>query len=231
MIGHSFNLFGNPTSPAPSAEYENQLESDSQEPLPDDSEDMDMSQILYHIQPPNLVVNSILSWIQSILKLHQGFKAFSNCLPDESIDHAMACFQGLTTRKVFPGDFDSGHAQMTCHCILWIAERGSTAIGTVCKIPKFWINFNGLNQSSNLTTIETTITHVFCMQEALKFHYWLLAIISATGHLYHFASKMEVTSLNLLPSLLVGVWSWTERLQQESAFFQFFYIYIFIFNF
>ena len=78
-------------------------------------------------------------------------------------------------------------------------------MGTVCDIPKFWINLNGLNQSSNLTTIETTITHVFCMQEALKFHYWLLAIISATGHLYHFASKMEVTSLNLLPSLLVGV--------------------------
>jgi hypothetical protein len=92
----------------------------------------------------------------------------------------MACFQeGLGTRKVLPGDFDSGHAQMTCHRILRTAERGSTAMGTVCDIPRFWINLNGLNQSSNLTTVETSMTHVFCMQGALKFQYWLLDIVSA----------------------------------------------------
>ena len=53
-------------------------------------------------------------------------------------------------------------------------------MGTVCDISRFWINLNGLNQSSNLTTVETTMTHVFCMQGALKFQYKLLDIVSAT---------------------------------------------------
>jgi hypothetical protein len=109
------------------------------------------------------------------------FKVFLNGLTDESIDRAMACFQeGLSTRKVLPSDFDTRRAQIACHSILRMTENGSTAIGTVCNIPKFWINLDALNQSSNLTTVETTMTRVFCMQGALKFHYWLLDIIPAT---------------------------------------------------
>ena len=49
----------------------------------------------------------------------------------------------------------------------------------VYDIPKFWINLNGLVQSSNLYSVESTITRVFCMQGALKFHYWLQDIIPA----------------------------------------------------
>ena len=52
-------------------------------------------------------------------------------------------------------------------------------MGLVCNIPKFWINLNGLVQSSNLNAVETIMTRVFCMQGALKFHFWLLDIIPA----------------------------------------------------
>lgn len=108
------------------------------------------------------------------------FEAFFNGLTDYSIDRAMACFQeGLGTRKVHPNDFDPRRAQITCHSILRMTGKGSTALGTVCNIPKFWINLEGLEQSSNLTTVETTMTRVFCMQGALKFHYWLQDIIPA----------------------------------------------------
>lgn len=47
----------------------------------------------------------------------------------------------------------------------------------VCNIPKFWINLDGLVHSSNLNAIELTMTWVFCMQDALKFHYWLQDVI------------------------------------------------------
>ena len=53
-------------------------------------------------------------------------------------------------------------------------------MGTVCQIPKFWVNLDGLVQSSNLNSIESIITRVFCMQGALKFHYWLQDIIPAS---------------------------------------------------
>jgi hypothetical protein len=60
-----------------------------------------------------------------------------------------------------------------------LTEKGSTAMTTVSDIPKFWMNLNGLVQFSNLNSVESTITRVFCMQGALKFHYWLLDIIPA----------------------------------------------------
>jgi hypothetical protein len=108
------------------------------------------------------------------------FDSFLNGLTDESIDRAMACFhEGLSTRKLLPNDFDPRCAQMTCHRILQMTENGSTAMGTVNNIPRFWINITGLTQSSNLTTVETTMTRVFCMEGTLKFHYWLLHIIPA----------------------------------------------------
>jgi hypothetical protein len=108
------------------------------------------------------------------------FKVLLNGLTDDSIDRAIACFkEGFYSRKVLPGDFDSRRAQLNCHSILQMTERGSTATSMVCDIPKFWINLGGLTHSSNLTAIESTMTHVFCMQGALKFHYWLLDIIPA----------------------------------------------------
>ena len=108
------------------------------------------------------------------------FKVFLNGLTDNSIDRAIACFQeGLQSHKDLPCDFDSLRAQISCHRILQMTEKGSTAMGMVYDIPKFWINLNGLIQSSNLNTMESTITRVFCMQGSLKFHYWLLAIVPA----------------------------------------------------
>lgn len=109
------------------------------------------------------------------------FDSFLNGLTDESIDRTMACFyEGLSSRKLLPGDFDPRRAQMACHSILRTTDNGSVAMSMVNNIPKFWINITGLSQSSNLTTVETIMTRVFCMEGSLKFHYWLLHIISAT---------------------------------------------------
>jgi hypothetical protein len=101
-------------------------------------------------------------------------------LTDDSIDHAIACFQeALHSHKALPHDFDTQHAQNICHRILQMTKIASTAISMVTDIPRFWANLDGLVQSSNLTAIETTMTRVFCMQGALKFHYWLLTIVPA----------------------------------------------------
>ena len=108
------------------------------------------------------------------------FNSFLNGLTDDSIDRAIACFQeALQSQKVLPHDFDSQRAQITCYRILQMTEKASTAISMVYNIPKFWVNLDGLIQSSNLNAIETMMTRVFCMQGALKFHYWLHAIILA----------------------------------------------------
>lgn len=105
-------------------------------------------------------------------------EVFLNGLTDDSIDRAIACFEdGIHSRKALIPHFDSRRAQITCHSILRTTERGSTALGTVCKIPRFWITLKGLVHSSNLNAIETTMTRVFCMQGALKIHFWLLDII------------------------------------------------------
>ena len=60
-----------------------------------------------------------------------------------------------------------------------MTERGSTATTAVRDIPIFWVNLNGLIHSSNLNAIESSITRVFCMQGALKFHHWLLEVVPA----------------------------------------------------
>jgi hypothetical protein len=105
---------------------------------------------------------------------------FLKGLTEDSIDRAISCFQdGLHSHKVLIPHFDSRRAQITCHSILRMTEKGSTAVGMVYDIPKFWINIEGLEQSSNLNVIETIMTRVFCMQGALKFHFWLLDIIPA----------------------------------------------------
>ena len=105
------------------------------------------------------------------------FKAFLNLL-DDSIDRAITDFEeGLVSRKLLKPHFDPQKAQIACHSILRRTENGSTAMSMVCDIPKFWINLDGLAQSSNLNSIESTITRVFCMQGALKFYYWLLDIV------------------------------------------------------
>jgi hypothetical protein len=117
---------------------------------------------------------------KSITTCLAEFDSILNCLTDESIHRAIACFQeGLSTRKVLHGHFDTRHAQMTCHSILRTTENGSIAKNTVINIPKFWVNISGLTQSSNLTTVETIMTRVFCMQGSLKFHYWLLHVVPA----------------------------------------------------
>jgi len=106
------------------------------------------------------------------------FEVFISGLTNESIDRAIASFQeGIHSRKVLPGDFDPHSAQITCNPILQIAERGSTAMSMVRDIPIFWINLDALIQSSNLNAIESSMTRVFCMQGAMKFHHWLLSVV------------------------------------------------------
>lgn len=93
----------------------------------------------------------------------------------------MACFyEGLSTRKLLPGHFDTRRAQIACHRILRSTENGSIAKNMVNNIPRFWVNITGLEESSNLTTVESIMTRVFCMEGALKFHYWLLDVIPAS---------------------------------------------------
>ena len=122
----------------------------------------------------------VLSLFNLLTILLAKFEVFLKGITDESIDHAITCFQeGLTSHKVHPGDFDPRCAQITCHSILRMTDKGSTATSTVCDIPKFWVDINGLVKSSNLTTVESTMTRVFCMQGTLKFHYWLEKVIPA----------------------------------------------------
>ena len=47
------------------------------------------------------------------------------------------------------------------------------------KIPSFWANLEGLAHSSNLNTVESCITRVYCMQGALNLHHWLLTVVPA----------------------------------------------------
>jgi hypothetical protein len=130
------------------------------------------------------------------------FDVFLNGLTDDSIDRAIACLQeGLSSRKDLISHFDSRRAQMTCHSILRRTENGSTAMSLVCDIPKFWINLDALVQSSNLNALEATMTRVFCMQSALKFHFWLLEIISD--------SIRRISNPKYLPKL------WIDRLAND----------------
>lgn len=130
----------------------------------------------------NPVVSTTFSQLRFMLiTTHSAeFDSFLNGLTDESINHTMACFyESIGSRKLLPGDFDPRRAQMACHSILRTTNNGSVAMSMVNNIPRFWINITGLSQSSNLTTVETIMTRVFCMEGSLKFQYWLLHIIPA----------------------------------------------------
>jgi hypothetical protein len=132
----------------------------------------------YHPNPVRHYFFAHLFYFLTIFyQLSAEFEGFLNGLED-SIDRAITSFQeALYSRKVLIDHFDPRRAQIACHSILRMTEKGSTAMSMVCDIPKFWVNLEALEQTSDLNSIESTITRVFCMQGALKFHYWLLDII------------------------------------------------------
>ena len=103
---------------------------------------------------------------------------FLSHLAVDSIDRAIFAFkEGISSRTLLPTDFDPRQAQLVCSRILRMTDKSSTAMNNVYDIPKFWINLNGLMQSSNLNVIESCITRAYCMQGALNFHYWLVDIV------------------------------------------------------
>src|SRR6266446_5664276 len=92
-------------------------------------------------------------------------EVFLKGLTEGSIDCAIACFEaGIVSRVVLPGNFDPGRAQRACNRIHDVTVKGSTAMGDVNNLPKFWVNLTGLAHSSNLNAIESCITRVFCMR-------------------------------------------------------------------
>lgn len=153
-------------------------------------------------------------------------------LTEDTIDRAITSFtNGISSRKVLPTDFDPRRAQLTCDRILRLTTKGSTAIGLVYDIPKFWINLAGLVRSSDLNAIESQMTRVFCMQGSLRFHRWLQNIVpTAIGHtrrnnwLDQLARDVEIaldlkksatfSSINYLPNLAFH----REYIMETSAF-------------
>jgi hypothetical protein len=105
---------------------------------------------------------------------------FLNRLSESSIDRAIGCFKdGLFSRAFLPQHFDTRNAQLTCDRILRMSTNMSVARTLAYEIPNFWTNLSGLIHSSNLGMIEANITRVYCMQGALRFHKWLLYVVSA----------------------------------------------------
>jgi hypothetical protein len=103
---------------------------------------------------------------------------FLKGLTIESIDRAIIAFdEALNSRTVLAADFDSARAQLACSRILRLTQKGSAPMSSVCEIPKFWINLDGLRHSSNLNLIESCITRSYCMQGSLKFHSWLIDVV------------------------------------------------------
>jgi hypothetical protein len=101
-------------------------------------------------------------------------------LTEDSIDRAISCFQdAISTRQVLPSDFDPGHAQKACDRILDLTAHGSISMEDIRKVPRFWVNLEGLAHNSNLNALESSITRVFCMRGALILHHWLLEVIPA----------------------------------------------------
>ncbi len=105
---------------------------------------------------------------------------FINGLTGDSIDRAIACFQdAITTRRCLPSDFDPGQAQKACNRILGLTAHGSILMEDIRKVPRFWVNLEGLAHNSNLNALESCITRVFCMRGALTLHHWLLDVVPA----------------------------------------------------
>lgn len=90
------------------------------------------------------------------------------------------CFQdAIAARQVLPSDFDPGRAQKACDRILDLTAHGSISMDDIRKVPRFWINLEGLAHNSNLNALESCITRVYCMRGALTLHRWLLNVIPA----------------------------------------------------
>src|SRR5437016_438272 len=105
---------------------------------------------------------------------------FMNSLKQDSIDRAIACFRdAIATRKILPHDFDPARAQKACNRILHLTADGSTSMEDIRKVPRFWVNLQGLAHNSNLNALESSITRVFCMRSALILHHWLLNVVPA----------------------------------------------------
>ena len=103
---------------------------------------------------------------------------FIKGLTCNSIDHAIACFRdAISTCQVLPGDFDPRQAEKTCSHILDQTADGSIMMENIHKVPKFWVNLEGLAHKSNLNSLESYITCVFCMRGALILHHWLLDVV------------------------------------------------------
>jgi hypothetical protein len=63
--------------------------------------------------------------------------------------------------------------------VVLMSTNMSVARTLAYEIPNFWTNLSGLIHSSNLGMIEANITRVYCIQGALRFHKWLLYVVSA----------------------------------------------------
>ena len=105
---------------------------------------------------------------------------FIKGLTEDSIDRAVSCFRdAIHTQRLLPHDFDPKQAQETCNRIIELTANGSFSTDDVHRIPKFWVNLEGLAHNSNLNALESCITCVFCMRSALRLHHWLLQIVPA----------------------------------------------------
>jgi hypothetical protein len=105
---------------------------------------------------------------------------FMNSLKEDSINRAIACFRdAIATREILPSDFDPAQAQKACNRILHLTGNASTLMDDIRKVPRFWVNLQGLANNSNLNALEACITRVFCMRGALILHHWLLNVVPA----------------------------------------------------
>jgi hypothetical protein len=106
---------------------------------------------------------------------------FLNSLTEDSVDRAIACFQAAmdSTSRHLPSDFDPIKARKTCDHILCLTEDSSVSLAVVYQLPRCWVNLDGLGLKSNLTTLESSITRVFCIKSALTLHRWLLNVVPA----------------------------------------------------
>lgn len=103
---------------------------------------------------------------------------FLNGLTEDSIDRVIACFREAI-KSWNQDDFDPGQAQKTCNNILRLTAEGSISMDMVRQLPKCWVNLKGLARQSNLNTLESCITRVFCIKSASTLHHWLLDIVPA----------------------------------------------------
>ena len=92
-----------------------------------------------------------------------------------------------------------------------MTEKSSTAMNNVYNIPKFWINLNGLMHSSNLNIIESYVTHAYCMQGALTFHWWLIDIVQCAVE-----SSSRLTWIDKLASDVQIAVNWKKTVAFDS---------------